>query len=650
MRSHSFTAALVLGVALLGGCGGGGASSPAPALLALGVASPQPVAGLDGASGPVTLFNGGATIGSTVSAGSAGAIFTIDSGTAPKTLPAGASLATFAVVVTEVAQTAAAPGLRTLHPPALPRARRNSDLRIPDPPNSARMTAQLLDLQRRSSALLRRPAAASRSRSFAPGDGRTFVLQGGTINGSGGAAAPIAMRATLVAQSSHANVWLDDAAYRDPAVMRLEYPSGASDFATVAAEFEQIFAIETQAFGPAYTTGIVNFQACDAAGAPLAVSPARPDTTGASDPHLNIVITDRLRDLGEGGYFFGLDLLDADEANCVAGQPKPAVNGLPMIVVEGDAYAAYNGGATETYPANNEAYWLRADMPQTIAHEFQHYLHFVNKYLQQHVANPDNPNAGTLDDAYIDEGCSVLAQDLVAQNSPVSRQSPAFVRAFLLEPNNFSLTAFTGYAPNALDSTSANPPYGFYRNTAGNYGYAYLFVRYLYDRFGPGALKAIYAEQNFGAARQPDTGPASAAAGGEPFGQLFREFTAALAVHSGGAVPPMSSDPAYAFSAGVILRGATQTYSRRLPPYQIRNIVQPGPLNPQTFAHDIPTGYVRLAAGDALNLTLIDGAALFISPELGPAHTAVSLRASVPLAGGGSLGQGPLPVPSPAYF
>lgn len=654
MRSH-FRGTIVL-TALLCGCGGGGTSVSLPAASPVVATGTLPVStsGIVVATGPLTMVTGGSMIGSTVLPGSATAIFTINSGTAPQQIPVGGTLATFAITVDDNAGLSTATVARATAARAAGVARtalvRDRDIRMPDRADGTRLRAALFGIAHRPTRTDRTAASANRvARGFAPGDQKTFAIQAGTITGSNVAATALMRPATLVAQSGHANVWLDNAIATDPAEMQREFPSGGSDFAAVTRAFETAFGVETQAFGPAYTTGIVNFAECDADGAPLAVEPVRPDTTGAGDPHINIVITNALSSTGEGGYFYGLDLLGQAEANCVAGKPKPAVNGLAMLVIASDSYVPYNGGATQTYPANNEAYWLHGDMPQTIAHEFQHYLHFVNKYLQQHVDHPANPDAGTLDDSFIDEGCSVLAQDLVAGDAVGSRESPVFVRAFLLEPADFSLTAFTGFQPNVLDVTGASPAYAYYRNTAGNYGYAYLFVRYLYDRFGPGALKAIYAETDYGNARNPDTGPATAAAGGESFAQLFREFTTAIAVHSGGSVAELSTDPAYHFDSSVILRGTVKTYSRRLPPYDVRTIVQPGPLDPETFVNNIPTGTVSLTGGESASVNLIDGGAVFINARR-PWAKGATLFATGPIAGGGSLGQGALPTPAPADF
>ncbi len=70
---------------------------------------------------------------------------------------------------------------------------------------------------------------------------------------------------------------------------------------------------------------------------------------------------------------------------------------------------------------------------------------------------------------------------------------------YLYTPGNYSLTAFAGYDQDPLDPNGT--PYGFFRSTAGNYGGAYLFARYFYDRFGGDAgLHRLYADLHAAAA------------------------------------------------------------------------------------------------------------------------------------------------------
>ncbi len=222
-----------------------------------------------------------------------------------------------------------------------------------------------------------------------------------------------------------------------------------------------------------------------------------------------------------------------------------------MFVLGTDKYGANGTGADENY-------WRTQDMPRSVPHEFQHYLHALNKVLVPDLVNEcTNPNGcGEFDDSYVDEGDSMLAQDFVLGTGANPPQSPIralYAFEYLFAPGNYSLTAFAGYDADPL-SKPTNPPYGFFRSTVGNYGAAYLFARYLYDRFGgDAALHRVYATITAPPASGANVAPIVAEANGESFAQVYGEFAAALAarnVASGG-------DPRFQFSSNVLLRGVT---------------------------------------------------------------------------------------------
>jgi hypothetical protein len=304
-------------------------------------------------------------------------------------------------------------------------------------------------------------------------------------------------------------------------------------------------------------------------------------------------------------------------------------NNTSMFVITADDYSALGG----TVPPHNESYWLNTDAPRSMSHELQHLLHAHDKviFAQLTGATP------TFDASFIDEGCSMLAEDLATDPAPGQHiDTPRFSYTYLLQPSLFSLTAFTGYQPNPLD-TSTNPPYGWYSNTAGSYGQAYLFTRYLYDRFGPASLKAIYASTASG------VGPVVAAAGGEPYPQLYEEFVLAVSAQS----TPVAQLP-YAFSSAVVLRGNVDVPSVRLPPLNVRHLTFGGPQPPQTFANNLPAGFLNVAPGLNASAFIIDGATLFL-----PASNAANGASIVVTATGappgyqGGLVQGALPTPAP---
>lgn len=634
----------IAGAAILIGCGGGG-TSPTPNGNA--TAAP-PIGGFVAASGPVTLLaQQGGAFGSTILNAASTAVFVLQDASTPATVSStNTTLTTTALTAAETAGQSAS---------SVRRAASVTIADLNDPETRRRtervQTSDLRDVLRHfaAHATIGRAGLGVRRPEAQINDARTFQLQGGTISGSITNPTPIPVPAHLLAQSAHANVWLADVDAN-----ATEFPAGVTaDMQAVTTRFERDYAIETAAFGPFYTASNLQFEECGPNGTPLngTPDPGFDTTTSGGDPRMNIVITNALAGSGEGGYFYGLDLFSQSEANCIQPNP-PTVNATRMIVLGSNQYPPMAGFAT-----NKESYWLNEDMPQTLGHELQHYLHFANKYLGQIAADLNNPNAGTIDNTFIDEGCSVLAQDLVAVgDDPREPESPSFVRSFLLEPNLFSLTSFSAYQPDPT-STNPSPPYAYFHNTSGNYGLSYLFIRYLYDRFGgANALHAIYAAKSQANALGVDTGPATQAAGGEAFAQLYREFATAVAVHAGGSGPEVTADARYQFSPFVVLRGSLTVFSRRNG-NDTRTIVQPGPMNPEIFSNNQPvlandgsTARQILSPGQSLTLSLITGATTYLTPSGTPAGGA-TLRAqnAVPTFQG-SLGQGPIPTPSPDFF
>ncbi|HEY0797864.1 MAG TPA: hypothetical protein VGD50_01870, partial [Candidatus Baltobacteraceae bacterium] len=161
---------------------------------------------------------------------------------------------------------------------------------------------------------------------------------------------------------------------------------------------------------------------------------------------------------GKGGYFDGINHFTQGVANCVDGQPKS--NEASMIFVGYDA-------------ADTANFELNENLVRGTAHEFQHLINFVD-----HAVLPAQAN---YEDRWINEGLSMLAQDLAVNRLYPSQTfdvADALYRAqqFLLAPQDYSLTAFTGYSPGANAFQ--------YNCSGGCYGASYLFTRYLYDRFG----------------------------------------------------------------------------------------------------------------------------------------------------------------------
>ena len=283
----------------------------------------------------------------------------------------------------------------------------------------------------------------------------------------------------------------------------------------------------------------------------------------------------------------------------------------------------------------NESFWLNTDVPRSMSHELQHLLHSHYKFFRPYATGTGN---GTSDDAFIEEGCSMLAEDLATDPAPGQHlDTPRYSYTYLLEPSLFSLTAFTGYQPDPSSSTST--PYGFHSNTAGSYGQAYLFMRYLYDRFGPSALTTIYNTP------APNGGPAPvlAAAGGESFPQLYREFASAVSAQNS----PVATTP-YAFSSAVVLRGNVDVPSARLAPLNTRHLVFGGPQPPETFNNNQPSGFLTLGPGTTNTTFILDGGILYLPSSNGSSGNSINVTIPGAPSLAASLIQGALPTPPPS--
>ncbi len=208
---------------------------------------------------------------------------------------------------------------------------------------------------------------------------------------------------------------------------------------------------------------------------------------------------------------------------------------------------------------------------------------------------------------------------------------------YLFAPGNFSIPSFTGYDADPL-STSATPPYGFFHNTQGSYGGAYLLARYMYDRFGgDAALHRLYADLS----PPPASGAANLhpivaeAGNGETFAQIYTEFAGALAARR-----VASTDPRFTFGSNVLLDGPT---TLTVPGGTVYNEVFDGPRSPEDITSTAPQNVprIKLTPSSTVHAKLISGATLFfnVAPSGG---SLVELTATSAPAGGvdGALVQG----------
>jgi hypothetical protein len=478
-----------------------------------------------------------------------------------------------------------------------------------------------------------------------PGQQRQFKILTSNIGNSGGCAGGTSngvyvcftrITATLEAVGAHANVWVDNASLATPG----EYTNVPAEFQTIASRFDGYYQVETAAFGPAFYPGtqpvVFHYDPghgrdqCDANGNPLPQGQwLGTDLSGGNGTAIDIVITDALAGTGEGGYYDSGDEFPQTVWDCAAA-PRPVSNNTSMVVLGGDNYTGLGAGI----PAHNEQFWLNTDVPRGVSHELQHLLHAHYKYFRPYATGAGTP---AFDDAFIEEGMSMLAEDLATDPAPGQHlDTPRYSYTYLFEPSLYSLTSFTGFQPNPT-STGPNPPYGWYSNTPGSYGQAYLFQRYLYDRFGQSEIAAIYNSTASG------VGPVLAAVPGESFSQLYREFATAVSAQNTSA----ASAP-FTFSSAIVLRGNVDVPSVRTGAQSTRHLVFGGPQPPRVFNGNQPGGFLTLGPGTTATTFVVEGGILFLPSANGAAGT--TIRVSIPGAPAleGSLIQGTLPTPPPS--
>lgn len=339
-----------------------------------------------------------------------------------------------------------------------------------------------------------------------------WVQQGGY-----GSHSWVQVPATLAVQTQHANIWIENALL----------PTVSSDAAQIAADFENAYASDTAHFAsPDYGSAAPGMQPqysyCDANGSKTGSGPAY--IAEPADARTDVMVVQSSTISGLGGYFSAANVMKQAALNCL-GQDYHS-NEAPVI------YVAWAGYGTR--------YELQEDLVRSTAHEFQHLINFVNHAILARGAS--SPSFDGNESQYLNEGLSMLAQDFAVARM-FGSQGVQFdaadalqrAQAYLADPGSFSISAFSGAdAPSwGGDGRTAHG------NCAGGcYGGAYLFVRYLHDRFGGDAFtRAVETSGATGAANLQ-------AVTGEQPGDLIGDFALAMAANT-LAVP--ASDPRFSF-------------------------------------------------------------------------------------------------------
>ncbi len=415
------------------------------------------------------------------------------------------------------------------------------------------------------------PGSARRTRSLPTTVGATANLwaQNAAIGSSTGGQYK-QVPATLEATTDHAYVWVDTSLVSAGEV-------GSSQAQQIGANFENGWASDTQHFGSEIYSGkpVESDQAqyCNAAGTPTGSGPA---VVPSATRTVVFVINPASLGGGVGGYFDPSNFMPDAELQC-------------------DGYARANGIHSNETPmiylgwfnANGAAYELQEDLVRGPAHEFQHLINFVNHAL-------DGNDLGAYEDTFINEGLSMLAQDLAVPRMYPSlghdvEDAMRHANLWLAAPQDYSLTGFSGVDPS--QSAAAF-------NCSGCYGGSFLFQRYLYDRFGgDGYLHQVEAGTALGLDH-------IAAITGESDAQLMTDFGVALAANTPGGSG--ASGP-YAFAGIPFGQTVPSQFAGQSIAVPMVGVANPAP-GGGTFGGPYEGGYIFLSVpGASSSLSLVDG-------------------------------------------
>lgn len=409
------------------------------------------------------------------------------------------------------------------------------------------------------------------------GTQQSFYISSGAIGTSGGAFVSVPF--TLAATSNHTLIWLDNS-------LSSTVVGYANQIAAIA---ENAYLSDTAKYAPfdytAASTGYINrgHSYCDATGAPTGTSGLifiDPPAPGV----VNVMVANGGSGgplgTGVGGYFTPLNYLSQNYANCYAGgQAANPSNQVPMIVV-----GWFSNGTLA-----NDQYELQEDLVRSTAHELQHLVNFVNHVIINGQSNNDP--------TWLNEGMSMLAQDLVSSGGLDIDDALRHATLYLAHPQENSLTGFLRVASGVTPTLTYN--------CSSCYGGSYLFARYMYDRFGSSAFtQNMTTGSTFGSPSLVRLSNYS------DFPSLLGDFATALAVSNTG----VSTDPRYNFT-GINLRqtypsphgGVSQVFTGpKLLPVAAGNGVSITGMPAGAFAYYTVTGLT--GSGNAVKLTDTTGA------------------------------------------
>lgn len=350
-------------------------------------------------------------------------------------------------------------------------------------------TSALRAGSRAPSAEQRTAFAERRAEALSVGMQRNFWIYRGAITAQG-VMAQVAVPFKLAALSAHGAIWLDQTAGRPTAALA---PATAD---RIAANFERVWALVDGTFGASSygggtPAGSFQHAACDASGASLSNVAT---TFPVADPGVMSVLIVDQTNLGDGfaGYNATADWVPQALANCMVPGGTIKSNELPNVVV---GWMNGSSGFDELAVTNLE----------TMVHEYAE----IATWIQHAVVRNGNEEP-----SFMLDGLAQVAQDLI-RGKPTFR-TVSVAATYLAAPQNYALTSFSG-----TDGGTYSTACG------GCYGEAYLFMRYLVDRFGTSILATIVQSAQTGLAN------VGHATGLSPQ-QLVEDFATALAVSGTG--------------------------------------------------------------------------------------------------------------------
>jgi len=502
-------AGIVLSTALLAGCGGAGGGGIAGAGARV---LPPPSSTPPPSGGPVTYLqnSGGLSSSGTILAGTHQALIAVMSG---DSAPAAFTQDTLAVSVSGAAQPAFALSQNARVPVAASRVNPVEAF----PADDRALLSAVQTLRSASAAPLARQTQSTLPAVLSVGARAAIWVQKGSLSGN---RVNVQVPATLVAQTAHANIWID-------ASLNL---SGAQ-IAQIGVDTENAYSSDTLHFAsPDYPSNAPGLQpqysSCGPGGGSQGTGPAY--IAEPADRRIDVMVVNSANLGGLGGYFSSANLMNQSTLNCLNGSSNTyESNQAPFIFVG-------------WFASSGSTYDLQEDLVRSTAHELQHLINFVNHAIL--APGAASSSFSGIEDTYVNEGLSMLAQDLAVDAMYASQGvhfdvEDALSRAsvFLSAPQNYSLSAFSGTDPASWGGGAPQ-----YNCGGGCYGEAYLFQRYLRDRFGGDAY--THAMETSGLTGGQNLQSAT----GETAGSLFGDFALAMAANSLGIT---SGDPRFSLGS-----------------------------------------------------------------------------------------------------